>query len=105
MALGAKLFWAGLLLAGLAVLSFGQVPPVPVDIAALAKSHLKASKEDGSITNLIEELVRSGEFCRIRGHSWGEHMHITMEYSPNRIGCRECKVCRLHQSQYATEWK
>ena len=103
MTIPSKLFWALALAVGLAVLASAQVPPVQV--ANLAKAHIKAAKDDGSITNLVEELVVSGEFCRIRGHSWGDHLHITAEYSPNRIGCRECKVCRLHQSQYATEWK
>lgn len=56
-------------------------------------------------TNIVNSLVANGEFCRVRGHTWGDHMHVTLEYSPSRIGCRECKVCGLHQEQYATEWK
>lgn len=43
--------------------------------------------------------------CSVRGHVWGDHLHVTLEYVPSRIGCRECKVCGLHQSQYASEWK
>ncbi len=57
------------------------------------------------LTNAINSLVSSGEFCRVRGHAWGQHIHTTAEYSPNKLGCRECKVCGLHQTQYATEWK
>lgn len=47
-------------------------------------------------TNIINTLVESGEFCRVRGHAWG----VT-----DKIGCRECKVCGAHQTPYASEWK
>lgn len=56
-------------------------------------------------TNHIKQLIQSGEFCSVVGHSWGSHMHVTLEYMPNRIGCRECSVCKMHQEQFATEWK
>lgn len=70
-----------------------------------AKGHIKAMQDDGSITNVVNMLVTNGTICAVRGHSWGNHMHVTLEYWPSRIGCRECKICGLHQSQYATEWK
>lgn len=71
----------------------------------LAYAHTKAMQADGSITNVINLLATSREFCRIRGHAWGPHLHVTLEYVPDRIACRECKICGLHQSQMATEWK
>jgi len=76
-----------------------------VNMDDLAKSHIKAMQADGSITNVLIMLITNGIFCQVRGHTWGEHMHVTLEYSPNRIGCRQCKACGEHQSQYATEWK
>jgi len=69
------------------------------------KEHIKAMQADGSITNVINLLIVDGTFCAIHGHSWGPHIHRTAEYSPNRIGCRECKVCRLHQELYESDWR
>lgn len=55
-------------------------------------------------TNIINRLVESGEICRVRGHAWRDHLHVTLEYVAGRAGCRECGLCRLHQNQI-TEWK
>lgn len=74
-------------------------------LSELARAHVITMQADGSITNVINLLVASGELCRIRGHAWGSHLHVTLEYMPDRIACRECKVCGVHQSQFATEWK
>lgn len=60
---------------------------------------------DEGRTNIVNTLIASGEFCRVRGHTWGNHMHVTLEYSESRIGCRECKICGVHQEKHATEWK
>lgn len=76
-----------------------------VSADALAAKHVKEMREDGSITNVVNLLISSGEFCRVHGHAWGPHLHVTLEYMPDRISCRECKVCGLHQSQYVTDWK
>lgn len=54
---------------------------------------------------IIDSIVKDGTFCRVRGHSWGAHMHVTLEHAPGRVGCRKCQVCGLHQEQYASEWK
>lgn len=69
------------------------------------RDHIKEMESDGSLTNVINALVSSGKLCAVRGHSWGEHGHFTLEYDPGRIGCRECKNCGLHQTQRATDWK
>jgi hypothetical protein len=76
-----------------------------VNLEELGKSHIKAMRDDGSLTNVVNTLVADGTFCQVRGHQWGTHMHITLEYSPNRVSCRQCQLCGLHQSQYATDWK
>lgn len=92
-----------LVLCGAAVACSALLAAVNMD--DLAKSHIKAMQDDGSITNVLNMVITNGTFCQVRGHSWGQHMHVTLEYSPSRIGCRECKICGLHQEQYATEWK
>lgn len=66
---------------------------------------IKEMEEDGSLTNVINLLATSGKLCAVKGHAWGSHLHVTLEYDQGRIGCRECKVCKLHQSQYASDWK
>lgn len=71
----------------------------------IAKAHIKAMQNDGSITNAVNLLVKDGLFCSVRGHAWGMHVHQTLEYVPDRIACRECKACGLHQAQYVSEWK
>lgn len=76
-----------------------------LDYDGLAKTQIEAMKYAGTLTNVINLLASSGQFCQVRGHVWGPHAHVTLEYVSNRIGCRECKVCGLHQEQYATEWK
>lgn len=60
---------------------------------------------ESSRTNIVNDLIETGEFCRVRGHAWGGHLHVTLEYVTDKIGCRECKVCGQHQTQYASEWK
>lgn len=55
-------------------------------------------------TNIVNFLATSGESCRIRGHAWAEHVHVTLEYVKGKIDCRQCKYCGQHQTQFA-EWK
>lgn len=72
--------------------------------AFLPELHINGMKDDGSFTNVVQLLIESGEICKVRGHAWTPHMHLTLEYAPNRVSCRECSLCRAHQSQIA-EWK
>ena len=58
-----------------------------------------------TFSSVIKEMAKSGELCKTIGHQWHDHTHVTLEYSPNRIGCRECGVCGLHQSRYADDWR
>jgi hypothetical protein len=56
-------------------------------------------------TNDINRIIDSGEICKVRGHVWDEeHIHVTLEYIPNRIGCRKCALCKRHENKIA-EWK
>lgn len=65
---------------------------------------IKLLVSDVGRTNLVNALVATGEFCRVRGHAWGHHVHVTLEYQDGKIGCRECKACKKHETQYA-DWK
>ena len=59
-------------------------------------------------TNLVNSLISSGEFCRIRGHTW----RPGCEMESDNVGClvyhggptRTCRQCRKTETQY-TEWK
>lgn len=73
--------------------------------SSVKRDRVKEMELDGSLTNVINLLITSGKFCAIRGHAWGTHMHVTLEYEPGRIGCRQCQICGLHQSQHTTDWK
>lgn len=64
-----------------------------------------SSGKNVDYTDLVNVLVTDGTFCKVRGHSWGAHMHVTLEHVPSRVGCRKCQVCGLHQEQHASEWK
>ncbi len=52
----------------------------------------------------INAMCADGSVCAVRGHAWGDHVHTTLEYSPGRIGCRQCSLCGAHQNLYH-EWK
>lgn len=88
------------LLAVLGVVAYGAIT-----LDDLAKSHIQTMQADGSITNVLNLLITEGTFCQVRGHTWGQHFHLTLEYSPGKAGCRECSICKLHQTQYVTDWK
>lgn len=57
-------------------------------------------------TNIINTLVESGEFCRVRGHTWNPiHGHFTLLHRPSDALCRECFICKAHQERQIGEWK
>lgn len=95
-----KILCALLVIIVVALISLAAIGPDD-----LAKSHIKAMRDDGSITNVVNMLFDDGTVCQVRGHRWGNHMHVTLEYAPNLAGCRECVICKLHQSLYTTEWR
>lgn len=67
--------------------------------------HIEAMKLNGTLTNVVNALVSSGEFCTIRGHCW--------KVGCGMIGCgtihydrmRHCVLCGRVQSQTVSEWK
>lgn len=80
-------------------------PPVPNGEATNSAVVKYSSGKNVDYTDLVNVLVTDGTFCKVRGHSWGAHAHVTLEHVPSRVGCRKCQVCGLHQEQYASEWR
>lgn len=69
-------------------------------------SAIKIPINAASRTNIVNTLVESGEFCRVRGHIWDAmHIETTLLYNPNPGSCRQCSVCKLHQERQPGEWK
>lgn len=76
-----------------------------VSVDELAANHIKAMRDDGSVTNVIEKLVSDGTFCEVRGHQW--------VLGCGQIGClvyhsgptRHCSVCSSVQAQQLGPWK
>lgn len=50
-------------------------------------------KKDGFLTNVIEELGKQGEICKIYGHQWKHG------YSNDGTETRRCKICDIKQVQ------
>lgn len=65
---------------------------------------IAVAKRDGWITNLVNELVASGEFCRIKGHVWFTPMHLTVEYRTAPFEERKCQICGTLQSREMPGW-
>ncbi|MCK9155063.1 MAG: hypothetical protein M0P12_03005 [Paludibacteraceae bacterium] len=56
-------------------------------------SIIESVKIDGFLTNVIEELGKQGEICKIYGHQWKNG------YSNDGTETRRCKICGLEQLQ------
>lgn len=79
---------------------------IRVDPEWLARNYVASMREDPVLlTNTVNLLAKNGLICRVLGHAWVPHLHTTLEYVPDKIACRECKLCGLHQTQFASDWK
>lgn len=66
----------------------------------VAQCHIDDMRKDGSLTNVVNLLFSTGVICEVRGHTWGQHMHLTLEYySDGRPECRQCTICGKHQTK------
>lgn len=67
--------------------------------------HIAAMKADGSLTNVVQTLVRDGTICAIRGHVWeggcGNPGCLVLHQNP----IRHCTICRAVQSQKVGAWE
>jgi hypothetical protein len=62
------------------------------------------AKREGWITNLVNELITTGEFCRVRGHKWMPHVNLTLLHRTTPYEERECINCGTVQSRGMPEW-
>lgn len=66
----------------------------------------------GRITNLVNELVKSGDFCQVRGHTWTNstdgyilQQRILLMFLPSTpFEQRTCAVCGTNQFRMMPEW-
>jgi len=73
-------------------------------------------------TNLVNEIVASGEFCAVRGHVWSDYTPPSPTFTTSELQVdtegnivpkiyqppvmRKCAVCGLKQSKFVREeWK
>lgn len=60
-----------------------------------------------SITNrdddLILRLAKDGTLCKVIGHYFERHTHLTLVYVNGTSECRECRTCKAHQWYYYVE--
>jgi len=61
------------------------------------------SESNDILTNTVNLLVSSGQFCSVRGHTWS-FAPILGVYQPGQR-VRQCAICRATQTSEQTEWK
>lgn len=77
-----------------------------------ASNIMDLAENEGQLTNLVNLLVSSGEFCKVRGHAWKD---TTPTISPDVgriyrhfLGIpdeqRTCTVCGLSQERSMPDW-
>lgn len=66
---------------------------------------VKNLRESNTLAGVLDELVKSGEFCKLRGHIWGQHVHLTLEYRTDNPQYRECVICKTVQTRTESDWK
>ena len=71
---------------------------------------ISTMQSEGVITNVINELAKAGEICKVFGHSWrggrpGEGpMFFYADYHPGTT-YRTCRICGVCESQSLTDWE
>ena len=69
-----------------------------------AERYIELARITGETTNLVNLLVSSGEFCRIRGHVWGPAPHLTLEYYSEPREFRRCVICGKEETRSMPAW-
>lgn len=68
-------------------------------------TQLTTNKPTADDKALIETLASSGAWCRVRGHTWQEVQHLTLEYNPDGYPARRrCAVCGSEQIKTPGTW-
>ena len=74
---------------------------------------VKYLRQEGMLTNVVNELLVTGEVCKVRGHEWTtpkvpRESVSTLEYYPDGRPAqpirRECVLCKTNQTK-REEWK
>ena len=70
----------------------------------LARKHIQAMTEDGSLTNVVNELIQSGTICKVRGHKWecGDGIVGSLVMYSGEV--RHFSVCGLVQIKTPGQW-
>lgn len=68
---------------------------------------VKQLREQGDMTNLVKQLVASGDVCAVFGHKWGSVPHVTLEYRPDGDypAHRKCDLCGKVETKETGAWK
>jgi len=68
---------------------------------------VKQLREQGDMTNLVKNLVESGDVCAVVGHKWERTPHVTLEYRPdgNYPAHRKCALCGKAETLEPGAWK
>jgi hypothetical protein len=68
---------------------------------------VKQLREQGDMTNLVKNLVESGDVCAVVGHKWESIPHVTLEYRPdgNYPAHRKCALCGKAETLEPGSWK
>lgn len=67
------------------------------------------ARSNGQLTNLVNELVKSGEFCQVRGHVWHygdkpEDNYYGLTFENAWKNARKCAVCGIVQVRSTATW-
>lgn len=75
------------------------------------QEHIDAMHADGTLTNVVRQLLADGTVCAVRGHAWGGgrpgELDSNLVYADLHPGVffRTCRLCGLVQSQKLTDWR
>ena len=64
-------------------------------------------REQGDMTNLVKNLIESGDVCAVVGHRWEYLPHVTLEYCPDGDypEHRRCTLCGKIETKEPGAWK
>jgi len=81
--------------------------PTPIDAtwftdAGILYSPICADNDDEAI---LRHLAESGEICKVLGHAWQFHPHLTLEYDPSLVGEEQCWICKKIRQRRLGDWE
>ena len=64
-----------------------------------AEMLLQDAKDYGALTNLVNLLIQSGEFCRVHDHTWVPNLKGYPAEQDEKPEWRECLICGLEEER------